>query len=68
MNREAISKLRLDRRLIRRRNWIGESELARELSGLPDIAHKGTTLGEAADERESANAASSDAGESSTTS
>jgi hypothetical protein len=66
MNREAIAKLRLDRRLIRRRNWIGESELARELSGLPDVGHKGTTLGDAADERESANAASPDAESSST--
>ena len=61
-------KLRLDRRLIRRRGWIGESELARELSGLPDIAHKGVTLGEAADEREvAAGDAAQSAGESSTT-
>ena len=49
MNREAIAKLRLDSRLTRRRGWIGESELARELSGLPDVSHKGTTLGEVAD-------------------
>ena len=58
MNREAISKLRLDRRLIKRRGWIGEGELKRELDGLQDVGHKGTTLGDAADERESANAAS----------
>ena len=62
MNRDAMQKLRLDRRLIRRRGWIGEAELERELSGLTDISHKGMTLGEAADERESAAAA---AGESS---
>ena len=54
MNRDAMQKLRLDRRLIRRRNWIGDAELKRELDGLTDLAHKATTLGDAADERESA--------------
>jgi hypothetical protein len=53
-----MQKLRLDRRLIRRRGWIGQSELERELASLPDSAAKATTLGAAADERESA----SDAG------
>jgi hypothetical protein len=66
MNREAIAKLRLDSRLTRRRGWIGENELARELSGLPDVSHKGTTLGEVADEREGA--AEAGAGEPSATS
>ena len=68
MNREAIAKLRLDRRLIRRRGWIGEAELKRELDGLTDISHKGTTLGDAADERESAASAASSAAESSSSS
>jgi hypothetical protein len=33
--------LRLDRRLIRRRGWIPEEELERELEALPDVAEKG---------------------------
>lgn len=54
MNRDALQKLRLDRRLLERRGWMGEAELERELAALPDIAAKATTLGEAADEREAA--------------
>jgi hypothetical protein len=52
-----MQKLRLDRRLIRRRGWIGKAELERELGNLPDAASKATTLGDAADEREAAGAA-----------
>jgi len=52
MNRDSIQKLRLDRRLVRRRGWISESELTRELEKLPDVAQKAITLGSAADERE----------------
>jgi hypothetical protein len=33
--------LRLDRRLIRRRDWIDPEELERELEALPDVAEKG---------------------------
>jgi hypothetical protein len=65
MNRDAMQKLRLDRRLIRRRGWIGEAELKRELDGLTDVGHKATTLGDVADERESA---ASSAGEASSSS
>ncbi|HEX5066254.1 MAG TPA: hypothetical protein VFY49_09080 [Myxococcota bacterium] len=54
MNRDALAKLRLDRRLLRRRGWMSEAELQRELSALPDVGAKATTLGHAADERESA--------------
>jgi hypothetical protein len=52
MNRDAMQKLRLDRRLLRRRGQISEAELARELEKLPDVSHKAVTLGDAADERE----------------
>lgn len=58
MNRISMQKLRLDRRLIRRRGWIGKAELERELTGLPDVGGKATTLGAAADEREAASEAS----------
>ena len=53
MDRNSMEALRLDRRLIRRRNWISEERLKRELDALEDSAHKQITLGEAADEAES---------------
>jgi hypothetical protein len=40
MDRESTRRLRLDRRLIRRRGWISDVELERELGALPDVAHK----------------------------
>ena len=49
MTRESMAKFRLDRRLIQRRGWISDKELAKELEALPDAASKATTLGEAAD-------------------
>ena len=63
MNRDAMQKMRLDRRLIRRRGWVSEAELARELAALPDAASKAITLGEATDERESGGAAAQSPGE-----
>jgi hypothetical protein len=49
MNRHAMQKLRLDRRLISRKSWLSNAELERELEALPDASHKATTLGEAVD-------------------
>lgn len=66
MNRDAMQKMRLDRRLIRRRGWIGEAELEREVDALPDVSAKAITLGEATDERESAAATRRGTGESGT--
>jgi len=40
MDRESMGKLKLDRRLIRRRNWISPQELQQELDALPDVSHK----------------------------
>lgn len=40
MNRESMTRLRLDRRLIRRRGWMSREELERELAALPDVTHK----------------------------
>jgi hypothetical protein len=48
MDRESMTRLRLDRRLIRRRSWISSEELERELGALPDVAHKATRGGESA--------------------
>jgi hypothetical protein len=49
MNRHAMHKLHLDRRLITRKNWMSRAELERELEALPDVTHKATTLGEVAE-------------------
>jgi len=43
MDRDSMIRLRMDRRLIRRRNWLSRGELERQLSDLPDVAHKATT-------------------------
>jgi len=40
MDRESMRRLKLDRRLIRRRGWLSEQELERELAALPDASHK----------------------------
>ena len=51
MNRESLDELRLDRRLLLRRGWIGTAERARALAELPDVSRKATTLGAVSDER-----------------
>jgi hypothetical protein len=53
MNRESLEKLRLDRRLINRRGWMGAAERRRALEALPDVSSKATTLGAASGEDES---------------
>ena len=40
MQNEIREKLRYDRRLIRRREWVPEAELEAALSELPDTAEK----------------------------
>ncbi len=40
MDRESMKRLKLDRRLIRRRGWISQQDLERELSALPDVSDK----------------------------
>ncbi|MEE2674988.1 MAG: hypothetical protein VX466_14395 [Myxococcota bacterium] len=40
MDRETISKLRLDKRLSNRRGWISPDDLDRELEALPDASEK----------------------------
>jgi len=46
MNRNSLARMRLDRRLMTRRGWIGAAELEHALAELPDVASKATTLGE----------------------
>ena len=45
MDRESMRRLRLDRRLIRRRGWLSEEDLERELTALPDVSHKIAPVG-----------------------
>ena len=45
MHRESMRRLRLDRRLIRRRGWLPEEDLERELTALPDASHKIAPVG-----------------------
>lgn len=52
MDRESLRELRLDRRLIRRRNWIDPKELERELEVLPDVSDKISPSEEVADASE----------------
>ncbi len=40
MDRESMKRLRLDRRLIRRRGWISQRDLEREMSARPDVSDK----------------------------
>lgn len=40
MVHEHLRSLRLDRRVLRRRNWISPAELQNELAGLPDATTK----------------------------
>jgi hypothetical protein len=40
VDRKSLEQLKLDRRLIRRPNWIPSKELQRELDALPDVADK----------------------------
>ena len=40
MDQKAMQQFRLDRRLIRRRGWIGREELARAIEALPDVSDK----------------------------
>jgi hypothetical protein len=40
MNNQSIEKLRVDRRLHSRRDWIAAKELQDELDALPDVSDK----------------------------
>ena len=40
MDNESIARLKFDRRLASRRNWVEPEELEQELASLPDAADK----------------------------
>ncbi len=45
MDQKSMQRLRLDRRLIRRRGWVSEEDLERELTALPDVSDKIAPVG-----------------------
>jgi hypothetical protein len=40
MVHDHLATHRLDRRLLRRRNWVSPKQLAKELEALPDVSEK----------------------------
>lgn len=56
MDRESVERLRFDRRLQHRREWIETGELDTHLEGLPDVSDKMTTPAELEAEEEAAQA------------
>lgn len=54
MDRDSVQRLRFDRRLQQRNGWMEEDERQAYLDSLPDVTEKMTTI---ADAEESANAA-----------
>jgi hypothetical protein len=46
MDRASVERLRFDRRLSRRRDWVEESEVEQYLESLPDVSGKMATIGD----------------------
>ncbi len=43
MDRNSIDKMKFDRRLVRRQDWVTRDELEKQLEALPDVSHKVAT-------------------------
>ncbi len=54
MDRESVDRLRFDRRLQRRRDWVEASDVEAQLESLPDVSDKMTTAAELEAEEEAA--------------
>ncbi len=46
MDRESVERLRFDRRLARRRDWVQDNDLDQYVESLPDLTDKMTTAAE----------------------
>lgn len=46
MDRESVERLRFDRRLARRRDWVDENDVEANIDALPDLTDKMTTVAE----------------------
>ena len=49
MNKTSLDKLRFDRRLRHRRDWVSNSDYSQEIESLPDVADKIAPLDEVKD-------------------
>ena len=56
MDRESVERLRFDRRLQSRRDWVEQTEVDANLEALPDVSDKMTTAAELEAEEEAARA------------
>ena len=56
MDRESVERLRFDRRLQNRRDWIEPTDVDAHLESLPDVSDKMTTAAELEAEEEAARA------------
>lgn len=56
MDRESVERLRFDRRLQHRRDWIEPTDAEAHLESLPDVSEKMTTAAELEAEEEAARA------------
>jgi len=56
MDRESVDRLRFDRRLQNRRDWIEPTDVEAHLESLPDVSDKMTTAAELEAEEEAARA------------
>ena len=56
MDRESVERLRFDRRLSSRRDWVEQTDVDAHLDALPDVSDKMTTAAELEAEEEAARA------------
>ena len=61
MDRESVERLRFDRRLARRRDWVDGQEVDQYIESLPDVSDKMTTAAELEAEAEADSAPESPA-------
>ncbi|MCR9097747.1 MAG: hypothetical protein NXI30_26310 [bacterium] len=62
MDRESVERLRFDRRLSSRRDWVEQTDVDAHLEALPDVTDKMTTAAELEAEEEAARANADSAG------
>jgi hypothetical protein len=51
MDKESVARLRFDRRLQQRHNWIEKTDQEAFLASLPDVSEKMTSCAEAEEDR-----------------
>jgi hypothetical protein len=56
MDRESVERLRFDRRLLRRREWVAEGEYEAYTEALPDVSDKMTRIGDEGESQDAGDA------------